>query len=80
MRSIKSKYNNPILEQELATIKSTKAESLEHKLIKKFFLREVPLHNDVVSIKEESHLGDHIADLQVKLLNNNDVAIEIQSF
>jgi len=79
MGSVKSKYNNPIPEQELATIKGTKAESLEHKLIKKFLLKQIPLHNGIAFIKEESHLGDHIADLHIKLLNRNDVAIEVQS-
>ena len=79
MGSARSKHYNPIPEKELATIKSTRAESLEHKLIKKYLLNEIHLHNGLVSIKEESHLGDHIADLHIKLLNKNDVAVEVQS-
>lgn len=79
MGSSKSKVYNPIPEKEIATVKSTSAESIEHKLIKKFILNEIPHHNDIASIKEESYLGDHIADLHIKLLNRNDIAVEIQS-
>ena len=79
MGKAKNKHHNIIPEHELAIIRSTKSESYEHKLIKKYLRIVFPLHNAVAFIKEESYLGDHIADLHIKLLNGNDVAVEVQS-
>lgn len=54
------------------------SESIEHIRIKRFLYDNLPLHNQIVFIKQEYRTADQIADLYIELINGIKIAIEIQ--
>jgi len=54
------------------------SESIQHHLIKNYFLNNIPLVNDVKNIGEEVMVGNRIADVLVELINGEKIVIEIQ--
>jgi len=58
--------------------KKKESESFEHIKIKDFFYDNLPLDNDVKTIKLEYSIGSRIADVYCKLENGKEVVIEIQ--
>ncbi|MHA1460295.1 MAG: competence protein CoiA family protein [Promethearchaeota archaeon] len=54
------------------------SESFEHIKIKDFFFINLPLDNDVKTIKLEHSIGNRIADVYCKLENGKEIVIEIQ--
>lgn len=63
---------------EMTLEKEKYSETIDHLLIKKFLYENIPLVNDVKSIRQEIKVGNRIADIYVELKNGKKVAIEIQ--
>ncbi len=58
--------------------KKKESESFEHIKIKDFFYDNLPLGNNIKTIKLEYSIGNRIADVYCKLENGKEVVIEIQ--
>lgn len=58
--------------------KTSFPESIEHLRIKEYLYENIPLANQIKTIKQEYNLGDQIADIFIELINEKKVVIEIQ--
>lgn len=58
---------------------STPAESWIHKILKKLLYQKIYENNDIVEYSLEKYFGNRFADIYFRLINNQEIVIEIQN-